>query len=471
MSKLPLVEGVLNYIKKKNIYFSMPGHKQGEGFLATDIGKEIKENILRLDITEVDGVDNLHNPTGIIKEAQIKLSKLYGSKKSYFLVNGSSSGNMIMIFSSFEEGDKVIVDRNCHKSIFNTFIIRKLKTVYVKNKIQKDFNLPLSIDSNHIIKTINENKDAKGIIITYPNYYGICCDLEKIINEAKKYNMKVLIDCAHGAHFGINKSLPKSAIELGADLVVMSSHKTLPSLTQTAFLHVNNEELIDKVNFYFNTFMSTSPSYLFLISMDYSRYYLDEYGEKAYGNLIELLEIYKQKINSLNHLHIIDQRDIISEYTLDKSRYILHIEKGYGANLLMNYLLKNNIQCEMNDTYNIVIILSPFHVEKEIKYLYEVLLNCDFSKLKIKNQDILNHSIPKKKLEPFEVLNKNKKIVKVEDALGCVCAENIIPYPPGIPIIMMGEIMDEETIKTIKYYKSNGIEVIGLHDNYINVIK
>ncbi|KHO40369.1 decarboxylase, partial [Clostridium tetani] len=253
MSKLPLVEGVLNYIKKKNIYFSMPGHKQGEGFLSTDIGKKIKEQILKLDITEVDGVDNLHNPTGIIKESQIKLSELYGSKKSYFLVNGSSSGNMIMTFSSFEEGDKVIVDRNCHKSIFNTIIIRKLKAIYVKNKIHKGFNLPLSVDSSHIIKTIKENKDAKGIIITYPNYYGICCDLEKIIMEAKKHNMKVLIDCAHGAHFVANKKLPKNPVKLGADMVVMSSHKTLPSLTQTAFLHVNNEELIDKVDFYFNT--------------------------------------------------------------------------------------------------------------------------------------------------------------------------------------------------------------------------
>lgn len=161
----------------------------------------------------------------------------------------------------------------------------------------------------------------------------------------------------------------------------------------------------------------------------------------------------------------------MSEYTLDKSRYILHIEEGYSANLLMDYLLKNNIQCEMNDTYNIVIIVSPFHVEKEIKYLYEVLLNCDFSKFKIKEMDILNHNIPKKKLEPFEVLNKGKKIVEVEESLDCVCAENIVPYPPGIPIIMMGEIMDEETIEVIKYYEDNGIEVIGLHENQINVVK
>lgn len=471
MSKLPLVEGVLNYIKKDNIYFSMPGHKQGEGFLFTDIGKRIKEQILKLDITEVDGVDNLHNPTGIIKEAQIKLSELYGSKKSYFLVNGSSSGNMIMIFSSFEEGDKVIVDRNCHKSIFNTIIIKKLRSIYVKNKIHKDFNLPLSIDGSDIIKKIKENKDAKGIILTYPNYYGVCCNLESIISEAKRYNMKVLIDCAHGAHFGVNKNLPKNPVKLGADMVVMSSHKTLPSLTQTAFLHVNNEEFIDKVDFYFNTFMSTSPSYLFLVSMDYSRYYLEEYGEEAYEKLITLLEKYKQKINSLKHLHIINQEDITPGYTIDKSRYILHIEEGYSANLLMDYLLNNRIQCEMNDTYNIIIIVSPFHVENEIKYLYEVLLKCDFFKFRIKKMDILNCNIPKKELEAFEVLNKEKKIINLEEALGCVCAQNIIPYPPGIPIIMMGEIMNEETIEVLKYYKDNGIEVIGLNDNEISIVK
>ena len=125
----------------------------------------------------------------------------------------------------------------------------------------------------------------------------------------------------------------------------------------------------------------------------------------------------------------------------------------------------------MNDTYNIIIIVSPFHVENEIKYLYEVLLKCDFSKFRIKKMDILNCNIPKKELEPFEVLNKEKKIINLEEALGCVCAQNIIPYPPGIPIIMMGEIMDEETIEVLKYYKDNGIEVIGLNDNEISIVK
>lgn len=471
MSKLPLVEGVLNYIKKKNIYFSMPGHKQGEGFLSTDIGKQIKKEFLKLDITEVDGVDNLHNPKGIIKESQIKLSELYGSKKSYFLVNGSSSGNMIMIFSSFEEGDKVIVDRGCHKSIFNTIIIRKLKAIYVKNSINEEFNLPLSVDSDDIIKTIQENNDAKGVIVTYPNYYGVCCDLERIIIEAKKYNMKVLVDCAHGAHFGINKNLPKSPVKLGADMVVMSSHKTLPSLTQTAFLHVNNEETIDRVDFYFDSFTSTSPSYLFLISMDYSRYYLQEYGKRAYEDLINLLDKYKQKINSLNHLHIIDQVDIKSEHILDKTRYILHVEEGYSASLLMDYLLQNKIQCEMNDTYNIVIIVSPFHMEKEIEYLYKVLLKCDLSKSKIKNVNILSYNLPKKRLEPFQILNKKKNLINIEESIGSICAENITPYPPGIPIIMMGEIMDKETLEILKYYKNNGIEIIGLYENQIKVTK
>jgi arginine/lysine/ornithine decarboxylase len=208
LSKLPLVEGLLEYTNENNIPFAMPGHKGGQGFLSTDIGKEIYSNILKIDITEVDGVDNLHNPDGIIKEAEELLSRFYKSRKSYFLVNGSTSGNLAMIFSAFSEGDKVIVERNCHRSIFNGILMRKLKPIYIRNKISSKFNAPMSVDMEHFLSLIEDNKDAKGIIITYPNYYGVCPNLKLIINEAKKYNMKVLVDSAHGAHFGVYDVLP-----------------------------------------------------------------------------------------------------------------------------------------------------------------------------------------------------------------------------------------------------------------------
>ena len=164
MSRLPLVEGVLKYIKEKNISFCMPGHKGGLGFLKTNARKELYENFIKGDITEVDGVDNLHHPEGIIKESQQLLSEYYGSTKSYFLVNGSTSGNLAMIFSCFNEGDKIIVERNCHRSIFNAIIMRKLKPVYIKNKIHYKYDAPFPIDKEHFFSLIKENKDAKGII-------------------------------------------------------------------------------------------------------------------------------------------------------------------------------------------------------------------------------------------------------------------------------------------------------------------
>lgn len=473
MSKLPLIEGVLKYINEKNINFTMPGHKKGEGFFTTTEGQEFIDKLIYFDITEVDGVDNLHNAEGIIKESEDLLSSLYGSKKSYFLVNGSTSGNMIMIFSSFEEGDKVIVDRNCHKSIFNGIIMRKLKPIFIENIIDDEYNAPFSVNMEHFFRCLQENKDAKGIIITYPNYYGVCCPLEAIIKKAKDNNMKVLIDSAHGAHFGINPSLPKSAVKLGADMIVVSSHKTLPSFTQTAFLHINREEDIEKVNFYFSAFSSTSPSYLLLCSMDYARYYLKEFGEECYSRLLDTGEKYRSKINEIKGIRILDKNYIrkkYKNYDLDTSRYIINLEKGYNSNLLLDYLRENRIQCEMSDTFNVVLIFSPFNKEEEFEHLYKVLLKCDLEKFKSDNIDLLKYMPPKSAISPHEVLNMKKRKIKLWQGEGQICGENITPYPPGVPLITMGEIIDKDVINMIEYYKKQGLDIIGLYEDEIIII-
>ncbi|GAA0728817.1 aminotransferase class V-fold PLP-dependent enzyme [Clostridium malenominatum] len=473
MSKLPLIEGVLKYVNEKNINFTMPGHKRGEGFFATIEGREFIDKLIYFDITEVNGVDNLHKAEGIIKESEDLLASLYGSKKSYFLVNGSTSGNMIMIFSSFEEGDKVIVDRNCHRSIFNGIIMRKLRPIFVENIIDTEVNAPFSVDMEHFFQCLQQNKDAKGIIITYPNYYGVCCPLEAIIKEAKDNNMKILIDSAHGAHFGINSKLPKSAVNLGADMVVVSSHKTLPSFTQTAFLHVNREEDIEKVDFYFSSFSSTSPSYLFLCSMDYARYYLSEFGEESYSRLLEIIEKYRAKINEIKGIRILDEsyvRKRYKNYNLDTSRYIINLEKGYNSNLFLDYLRENKIQCEMSDTFNVVLIFSPFNKEEEFEYLYKVLMECNLERFKGDNVDLIKYTSPKGAISPHEALNMKKKKIKLWQGEGQICGENITPYPPGVPLIMMGEVIDKEVINMIKYYKKQGLDIIGLHEDEIIVI-
>jgi len=475
LSDLPIIEAVIDYAKEKNALFCTPGHKGGEGF-SNPYTKEFLRRTFEFDITEVEGLDNLHNPEGIIKISNELLSKLYGSYKSFFLINGSTLGNLIMIFSCFNEGDKILIERNCHKSVYNAVIMRKLKPIFIKNILSETLNAPLSIDMEHFLYNLKNQKDIKGIVVTYPNYYGLCCNLKSIIGECKKSGVKVLVDSAHGAHFGINENLPESAVKLGADMVVTSAHKTLPSLTQTAFLHVSETVNLEKVKFYFNAFTSTSPSYIFLCSLDYARFYLEKYGNNDYNNLIRISNHYRDKINLINHVHIIGKKDIIKNefekniYDIDTTRYIINLEKGYSGHLLLRYLRKNGIQAEMSDESNVVLILSPFNRENDFEKLYILLKNCDFTLLASHSFNIVNCEIPELKIIPSDALNLDKKNMNFYEAEGAICGGNIVPYPPGVPLLMMGEEINKRHIEIIKHYMDNGVSIIGINNKQISVI-
>lgn len=475
MSRLPIIDALKEYNNKKYNYYAMPGHKMGVGFTCTEEGKKLLNNIIQYDVTEVDGVDNLHSPKGVIKESQDLLAKYYNSKKSYYLVNGSTSGNMIMIFSVFNENDKIIVERNCHKSVYNSIMLRKLKPIYIKNEINEKYDAPLSINKEHLFELIKENQDAKGILLTYPNYYGVCTNLEDIINEAKKYKMKVLIDGAHGAHFGINSMLPKNALEFGADIVVTSAHKTLPSLTQTAFLHVGDKSLINKLDFYVGVFSTTSPSYIFLATMEYSRYYLEEYGIESYSKLIDLCEEYRLKIEELRFFHILCENDIIKKNNnvilVDKTRYVINVPKGYSGNALQKYLIDNGIQPEMHDSRNVVLIFGCNTTKQDMEKLYTALKNCNTEILRSKYIKPKNCLIPSISKLPWEVLDAKKCSVKIEEGIGKICGQAIIPYPPGIPIIMAGEVVTSNVIDNIRYYFNQGATLLGMDGDNIVVIE
>lgn len=451
----------------------MPGHKSGKGFLSTQSGRRFYENILNFDITEIDGADNLHHPQGIIAEAQKLLSDYYGSYKSYFLVNGSTSGNLIMIFSSFKEGDKVLVERNCHRSVFNGILIRKLRPVYIKDKMDNEFCAPLSLDIGHFLSVIDKNKDAKGIILNYPNYYGTSGDVDLVIRKAHSLGMKVLLDSAHGAHFGSSDVLPESGVKLGADMVVMSAHKTLASLNQSAFLHIKKKEDVLKTDFYFSLFTTTSPSYILLSSMDYARWFLQKFGRDEYRKLVQKLDILREMIEKETCFKTIKKTSVDSDVkAVDLSRLVLHLDEGLSGIKLMHYLRKNHIDCEMSDGMNVVMIFSPFNDESDMKNLFEVLKKCPKGEIK---SDIplkfYSYDIPEVSMSPSSVIDCKKEYVNLRYSLNKVCAENIVPYPPGIPLFMMGEKIDTNGIKMIEYYLENGIQVLGLNDNKVLVVK
>lgn len=478
MPRLPIVDALLKYKEEENSYFAMPGHKMGKAYEDTKEGKILLDNFIKFDITEVEGLDNLHNPTSIIKEGQEQLANYYGCKKSYFLVNGSTSGNMIMIFATFKEGDKIIVERNCHRSVFNSIILRKLKPIYVMNEVSEKYDAPFSINKKHLFKLIKENQDARGILLTYPNYYGICTELEEIVKEAKKYNMKVLIDCAHGAHFGVIDELPDNPLKLGCDMVVQSAHKTLPSLTQTSFLHINCDELLDEVNFYASMFLTTSPSYLFLASMDYSRYYLQKYGSKDYSILINLCEEYRKKINHIGFYHIIDEHDIIkkslstrNKVYIDKTRYVINVPKGFSGHLLLDYLKANKIQCEMSDSRNVVLIFATSNTREDFDKLYRMLKECNKDTLIDEYVKPMQFEIPLIDKLPWETLNMKKVECSIKDSINKVCGQAIVPYPPGVPLIMPGEIITKDIIDIIGYYIANNVTLLGVKENNLIIIK
>ncbi len=462
MSKLPLVEGVLSYVKKNKYRLSMPGHKGGKGFLGTKAGEEFYSKLVQWDITEVDGVDNLHHPEGIIKEAEELTKELYKSAKSYFLVNGSTSGNLAMIFAALNEGDKVLVERHCHRSVFNGIILRKLTPVYIENEISSQYNAPLSIDEEHFIHAVEEHPDAKAVILTYPNYYGNCAPLNKICSIAHKNNMKVLVDSAHGAHFGMHKELPEHALNLGADMVVMSAHKTLPALTGGAYLHLKNPQDIEQVNFYVSAFTTTSPSYLIMCSLDYSRYFLEEHGQSSYEELIRRAKYWKAQIEDIGPYVIWGE---------DPTRFSIHVKDGGDGSKLFQYLEENGITPEMCDNSNVVCIFSPFNEEEDFKMLFKILKQWKVEYRELKNDSLYIYPRAEGVYDPWRVVDMPKERLPLKDCLGKISGENLVPYPPGVPLITMGERIDTSHIKALNNYLNKNIEVLGVYDGCINVLR
>lgn len=471
--KAPLLEELFKYHDEKNLMLSMPGNKCGLGFEMDSLGREFMKRMGKLDITEVDPLDNLHCPQGVIDEAQKLLAETYKSKKAYFLVNGSSGGNLSAVFACFKEGDEVLVERNCHKSIYNAVILRKLKVSYIEPVIDYENGIFLPPDKENIYKAFDKCINPKGIILTYPNYFGITYDVEDIIKDLKGRGLKVILDCAHGAHFGVTEKLPKSMADIG-DYVVLSAHKTLPALTQGSYMTVNDENR--DFEFYLRVFMTTSPSYLLMASLDYARYYMDAYGKKDYDNIIDAAEKWKKKINELGKVKIISQNDLTryGEYDIDKSRYLIVLPKGYSGHKLLDYFREKKIQSEMSFSQGVVLILSPFNTEEDFNKIYQSLLQMNMNNLKcISDSVIYDSRIPEKSLEPYEVFDMPYESADINKCAGKISKEFIIPYPPGIPLLCPGEVIGDDDLKIIKEYIDNEKDILGVDkkEGKIKVIK
>ena len=259
-SKTPLFDQLMKHHEGNPISFHVPGHKYGQVF--PEKGRNYFSDILKMDATEITGLDDLHSAEGVILEAEKLLADLYRTQRSFFLVNGSTVGNLAMTLSTIKEDEIVLVQRNSHKSIMNGIKLANARPVFISPEYDLDYRVAGGLSYESVKSALIQYPNARAIILTYPNYYGMTVDLKSIIDLAHAHNIPVLVDEAHGVHFIAGDYFPPSAVELGADIVVQSAHKTLPAMTMGAFLHYQSR-LVSSSNlqFYLQALQSSSPSY------------------------------------------------------------------------------------------------------------------------------------------------------------------------------------------------------------------
>lgn len=478
VNKTPLYDGIINYIQEGNTSFHMPGHKNGKGILKLKEKIDFKDNLLFIDQTEIPGLDNLHMPEGIIKEAQYLAARAFRSDYTYFLVNGTTCGVYSMILGTTNEGDKIILPRNSHRAVAGALIIGGLWPVYYEPEVDFERGIAVGVSPEKIEEIIIKNPDAKAVLITNPTFYGTCSDIEKIANIAHKHNMILLVDEAHGAHLPFSKKLPICAMDAGADVAAQSAHKTLSAFTQSSMLHVRKGRVdVEKIEFMLKLTQTTSPSYILMASLDIARYQMEEHGEELLDNLIHMTKKFRDKINELTDVNcfgneIIGQNSI---YNFDPTKITINFRKMNieGTKVAEILRSKYKIQIELSDIYNILAMATIGDSMEDYEKLYEAIhdINKKYKEDSIKKE--LPHIVwkmPYQALSPRQAIYEPLEMVNIENCYGRISAEIIAPYPPGIPVIMPGEIITKDIIDNVLKVKEAGIKINGPRDQRLEKI-
>ena len=464
-----LYERLAAYGKTDWYPFHMPGHKRnGEVFCF--------ENPFSMDITEIDGFDNLHHPTGILKTAMERAAGIYGSEKTYYLVNGSSCGILAAISACVSQGGRILMARNCHKSVYHSLFLRGLKPAYLCPPALLGWGMCGSVAPEEIRKGLEENPDAEAVLIPSPTYEGICSDIGRIAQIVHSYGIPLIVDAAHGAHFAFGgkekeRYFPESALEQGADLVIESLHKTLPSLTQTAVLH-KKSFLVDegRLEWYLQIFQSSSPSYVLMASSDSCISYMAGSAGQAAMRLYERrLEQLRKRIKDLRHVVLFDgegtgQKEKNPLY--DRSKLVLRADGLSGPELYDRLRREYHLQPEMCTETYVILMTSPADREEGFHRLEEALVDTD-SKIRSDGGQLFHPAVfpePCPVYTMAETEGMKRETVPAARAEGRIAAESAYLYPPGIPVFVPGERITGRILEILEIYREHHLEIQGLKD-------
>ena len=461
--------------------FHMPGHKR-------QAVTEYLSNPYLEDITEITDFDNLHHAEGILKEAQEYAGKIFRTYKSYFLINGSTAGILAAASACTQQGGRILMARNCHKAAYHAVYLRDLKPVYLYPSWNETLGLNGGIDPKDVEDELRIHKDIQAVLVTSPTYDGVVSDIKKISNAAHKYGIPLIVDEAHGAHFPFHDFFPESALYSGGDIVIQSLHKTLPSLTQTALLHLQSELVSrERLETFLGIYQTSSPSYILMGSISACLRYLEEQGEKSFDVYADKVAKLRKGLRKLKNLSLAGS-ELIGRgeiFDLDLSKLIIS-EPGnpWGGPFLHKELReKYGLELEMEAPGYVLALTSVMDTEEGFQRLGEALEDIDFSLdgkdagASLETEKDLLFTKEKKEEHPRQIMTiaqameNTMEVGDLENSKGKISGEFAYLYPPGIPLLVPGEEITEDFLKKADSWKSRGIYLQGLTDHSQKKIK
>ncbi|KMJ58478.1 arginine decarboxylase [Bacillus sp. LL01] len=476
----PLFTGLLNHAKKNPVQFHIPGHKKGAG-IDPEFREFIGDNALSIDLINIGPLDDLHQPKGMIKDAQDLAAKAFGADHTFFSVQGTSGAIMTMVMAVCGPGEKIIVPRNVHKSVMSAIVFSGAVPIFIHPEVDKELGISHGITTDSVERALKQHPDAKGVLVINPTYFGISADLSQIVEIAHSFNVPVLVDEAHGVHIHFHEELPLSAMQAGADMAATSVHKLGGSMTQSSILNVREGLVnVNRIQSILSMLTTTSTSYLLLASLDVARKRLATEGHMLIEKTIDLANKTRNAINEIEYLHCIGPEILGRKATFDydPTKLIISVKKlnltGYDVEKWLRK--KYNIEVELSDLYNILCIITPGDSDVETGILLDALKELSEEFLHQagdpeKEVKVLLPDIPVLAIAPRDAFYSETEIVPFEESAGRIIAEFIMVYPPGIPIFTPGEIITEENLAYITKTLEVGLPVQGPEDHELKTLR
>lgn len=450
----------------------------GQG-MQEDFRHFLGENALSIDSINIEPLDDLHQPEGIIAEAQRLAARAFSADVCLFSVQGTSTAIMAMIMSVCNPGDKILVPRNIHKSILAALILGESHPIFLPPAVDTKFGIAHGVSTRQVDKALREHPDLRAVLIIHPTYYGITGDLAAIAQCVHQYDIPLLVDEAHGAHTYFHPLLPCSAMEAGADMAATSLHKLGGSLTQSSLLNIRTQRIdLQRVKTLMSLLTTTSTSYLLLASIDCARQQLALRGKQLLDQALYLAQQARLAINKIPGLQCMDARCLDGEtaYAMDGTKLLIHLGDlditGIGAERWLR--THHNIEVELSDRNNLLCFVTwadTIHSMGALVNGLHDLARCFYTPHRKIQQNLSIPSIPELVLSPREALFSPSHSVPLAKASGCISTETISIYPPGIPVLLPGERITTESIQYIITHLREGYHVQGSENLKVEKIK